>query len=146
MKYTYNYPRPMLTVDALVIYQNPKHTEVLLIKRHNPPYKNMWALPGGFVDMDEDLLTAVERETYEETGLKLSGFTQLAAYGNPERDPRGRNVAIVHYVVIFEKLIPRAGDDAKDARWFDIDELPELAFDHAKIIDDGIKKVQTSCT
>lgn len=146
MTYSYKYPRPMLTVDAVILCKVESSLEVLLIKRKNPPYKDMWALPGGFVDMDEDLIDAVERETFEETGLRLNGFKQLASYGKPDRDPRGRNVAVVHYIILNEKLDPKAGDDAKDAKWFDIDYLPELAFDHAKIIDDGIKKVRQNRT
>ncbi|MDD2200160.1 MAG: NUDIX hydrolase [Bacteroidales bacterium] len=146
MSYNYKYPRPMLTVDALIFNKNRNDLFILLIKRNNPPFKNMWALPGGFVDMDEDLINAVERECFEETGLRLKGFRQLEAYGKPERDPRGRNIAIAHYIVLNEKLEPIAGDDAKDARWFLVNDLPELAFDHYEIIADGIKKVQTSCT
>lgn len=142
MNYSYEYPRPMLTVDAVILYFELETWNVLLINRGNYPYKGMWALPGGFVDMDEDLLEAVRREVKEETNLEITSFTQLGAYGKPNRDPRGRNVAIVHYVIVEQKIKAIAGDDASDARWFSVNNLPELAFDHQEIINDAIKKVR----
>ncbi len=141
MSYTYTYPRPMVTVDALVFAGAGDEKQVLLIYRKNPPFQEKWALPGGFVDMGEDLVDAVARELREETGLNLSGFKQLKAFGKPGRDPRGRNISIVFFKHIGEPLIPTAGDDADKARWFKVNDLPDLAFDHDDIIQQGLKKV-----
>ena len=100
----------------------------------------MWALPGGFVEMDETLNTAVERELHEETGLKLTGFKQLHAFGNLGRDPRGRNITIVFYLRIPHIIPVTGGDDADEAKWHSIDDLPKLAFDHKVVIE--IARVQ----
>lgn len=144
MKYTYEYPRPMLTVDAIVFRKAGKRTEILLIKRGNEPYKDMWALPGGFVDMDEDLHEAVSREVYEETGLSNMEFKQFRAYGKPTRDPRGRNIAIVFYAECKDYQTANAGDDASDTKWVGLNfdnsktsaNVIKLAFDHNQIVDD----------
>jgi 8-oxo-dGTP diphosphatase len=132
----------MVTVDAVILYKNNCEYQVMLIKRNNPPYQGMWALPGGFVDMDEDLMDAVKREVLEETGICIDHFHQLAAYGTPGRDPRGRNIAVVYYTIVGEKLEAIAGDDAGEASWYLLENLPELAFDHQQIIEDAIKKVR----
>jgi 8-oxo-dGTP diphosphatase len=134
-KYCYNYPRPSVTVDIIVEnrYNNSKH--ILLIKRKNNPFKNSWALPGGFVDKDEALLDAAIRELEEETGICNVNLKQFHTFGNPGRDPRGHCVSIVYYTKIENRDIRmQAGDDAKDAKWFDINKLPTLAFDHSEII------------
>lgn len=136
MSYSYEYPRPMVTVDAIVYRKTAgQNTEILLIKRKKEPFREMWALPGGFVDMDEDIDDAVKRETKEETGVLIEDFKQFKAFGKPGRDPRGRNIAIVFYaeLINFQKEI--AGDDADDAKWFNIISLPKLAFDHEEIIE-----------
>ncbi|MFW5805784.1 MAG: NUDIX domain-containing protein [Bacteroidales bacterium] len=140
MSYTYKYPRPMVTVDALVFANAGDEKQVLLINRKNPPFQGKWALPGGFVDMDEDLIDAVERELQEETGLELSGFKQLKAFGEPGRDPRGRNISVVFIKQIDMPVDPKAGDDAEKARWFYINDLPDLAFDHDEVIHTGLGK------
>lgn len=141
MSYEYKYPRPMVTVDALVFANDGLDLNVLLIKRGNPPFKGKWALPGGFVDMDETLDHAVVRELEEEAGIRIDGFQQLYTFGNPERDPRGRNITVVFLKEISEKIYLSAGDDAAEAGWFDVKNLPELAFDHYDIIALGIKKL-----
>lgn len=133
MSYTYEYPRPMVTVDALVISRNEEDFEVLLIQRKNEPFKNMWALPGGFVDMEETLEHAVIRELEEETGLKDIDLKQFYTAGKPGRDPRGRNITVVYYGFTDNKNVV-AGDDAGKAGWFSLSKIPALAFDHNEII------------
>ena len=97
MPYTYDYPRPALTVDAVVFRKNAKQLEVLLIQRKHYPFKGMWALPGGFVEMDETVETAVVRELEEETNLKLEGLEQLHTFSELGRDPRGRTVSVTFF-------------------------------------------------
>ena len=138
MPYCYKYPRPALTVDALVFSSDEK---VLLIQRKNPPFKGLWALPGGFVDMDETPEEAVVRELEEETGLSGIPFEQFHTYGAVERDPRHRTISVVFIgnVNNTSEFQPIGGDDAADAQWFSVDQLPNIAFDHKKIILDGIQ-------
>lgn len=131
--YTYQYPRPALTVDAIVI--SPLKS-VLLIKRGREPFKGKWALPGGFIDMDETLEIACRRELEEETGLRVGELNQFRAYDAIDRDPRQRTISVVFYSFTEEDSIPLAGDDAANAQWFQLDQLPELAFDHQQIIED----------
>ena len=136
--YTYQYPRPALTVDCAIFckYQNQFH--VLLIQRANDPFKEMWAFPGGFVDMDEDIDTAAYRELKEETGFNGIKLQQFKAYGAVDRDPRGRTVSIVYLGVIESGTLPvvEGDDDALKAQWIPVNALPNLAFDHALIISD----------
>ncbi len=143
MSYTYKYPRPSVTVDIIVFCLIESEWKILLINRGREPFINMWALPGGFVDIDEDLLTAARRELKEETNLSIDNLTQFGAYGDIGRDPRGRTISIVYYAKINkteDQII--AGDDAKKAGWFSIRELPGLAFDHYNIINDSIEKLK----
>jgi len=132
--FCYKYPRPAFTVDAL-IYKDDK---VLLIQRGNDPFKGYWALPGGFMDMDETPEMAVLRELQEETGLEFMELIQFKTYGSIDRDPRHRTISTVFYGDYNNaiKHMIKAGDDAKDANWFSINNLPKLAFDHFKIIND----------
>jgi 8-oxo-dGTP diphosphatase len=126
----------MVTVDAVVFRKNGSNTEVLLIKRGHFPFAGMWALPGGFVDMHETLEEAVVRELEEETGLKNVPLEQLHAYSDIHRDPRGRNISITFYgSTDLQHSEVSGGDDAAEARWFAADSLPELAFDHHKVIE-----------
>ena len=131
--YTYKYPRPSVTVDAILISQQKS---VLLIQRGGEPFKDKWALPGGFIELDESLETACERELEEETGLKVKQLTQFKAYGAVDRDPRGRTISVIFYSFQDEETIPIAGDDAANARWFPLNHLPELAFDHQQILEE----------
>ncbi len=135
MSYTYEYPRPAVTVDVILLTED-KIPEILLIQRKNNPYQNLWAFPGGFLDMDEDLETAAKRELQEETSIEGVEIKQFKTYGAPARDPRGRTVSVVYYVFVKEKPVAVAMDDAKDALWFKLNDLPELAFDHQLIIEE----------
>jgi len=136
MKYTYEYPRALNTVD-IIIFDN--EDRILLIKRANDPYKDMWAFPGGFIEIDEKLVDSAKRELEEETGLKGIELKQFKAYGDPGRDPRGRNIAVVFYGNCSSPSSVNAGDDAAKAEWFELDNLPEMAFDHGKILKDFMK-------
>jgi 8-oxo-dGTP diphosphatase len=107
----------------------------LLIKRKNDPFVDQWALPGGFINESEDLVTAAKRELKEETGLTIETMEQVRAFGAPGRDPRGRTISIAFVSRIFSEEELNAGDDATEASWVSIDDLPELAFDHAEIIE-----------
>lgn len=129
--HTYRYPRPAVTVDAILISNQNK---VLLIERGREPYAGQWALPGGFIDMDEELEEACRREVEEETGLEIVELKQFKAFGSVFRDPRHRTISIVFYSMPDAEPTPRAGDDAANAQWFALDHLPELAFDHQLII------------
>ncbi|MBN2614828.1 MAG: NUDIX hydrolase [Bacteroidales bacterium] len=134
MSYTYAYPRPAVTVDAVIFRIRNHQREVLLIERRHPPFRHQWALPGGFVDMDEDLETAAGRELEEETGLKHILLHQFHAFGAPGRDPRHRTISVAYWGELETSQPIRAGDDAQKAQWFSLDELPKTAFDHEEII------------
>jgi len=125
----------MVTVDIVVLRQGDGGPEILLIQRAHDPFKGCWAIPGGFVDEHEDLESAARRELEEETGLRGLAVNQLCAVGTPGRDPRGHTISIV-YVAACPRTASNAvaGDDAAAARWFSLDDLPELAFDHADIL------------
>ena len=125
-----------VAVDTVVIANNQK---VLLIKRKNPPFQGKWALPGGFVEQDEDLPESAMRELEEETGVRavINDLSFVGVYGAPNRDPRFRTVSIVYRLEILETVEVKGGDDAAEAAWFDLDDLPELAFDHAEVIKDA---------
>lgn len=143
-KYIYEWPRPMVTVDAVVFGLFKKAVKLLLIKRGTTPFKGQWALPGGFVEPGEELEDAVVRELAEETGLTDVGLEQLHTFGKCGRDPRGRQISIA-FTGIAEKGPERikAGDDAAKVRWFDIERLPkEMAFDHSEIARFAIKKLK----
>lgn len=135
LKYCYQYPRPALTVDAIVIAKNAIGQKmILLIQRKSDPFKGLWALPGGFVGMEETLLQACQRELSEETGLDKVALNQFRVFDGVDRDPRHRTISIVFYGEQSEISHVAGGDDAENADWFPIDSLPELAFDHATII------------
>ena len=121
-----------VTVDVLVI--NKKTDEILLIKRLNEPFKDCWALPGGFVDENEDLEQAARRELFEETNIETNEMIQIGAFGTPNRDPRGHMISVAYQTNLIDNQIVKAKDDAKETKWFSINDLPELAFDHLEII------------
>ena len=133
----------LLTVDIVVITKSDSESgKILLIQRKNPPFQNMWALPGGFVDPGEDLEAAARRELNEETNLSVhSEFHQVGAFGKPDRDPRGRTVSVAYLTRISADQVFRAASDAKKAAWFKIEDLPDLAFDHYDIIQQAIKTI-----
>lgn len=130
-----------VTVDIVVFREKNTRKEILLIQRKNEPFKNQWALPGGFVDNDEDLETAAKRELREETCVVASNLQQVKAYGNPYRDPRGYMVSVVYFTTVDSDTNAVAADDAKALQWFTVENLPDLAFDHQTIIEDTLAKV-----
>jgi 8-oxo-dGTP diphosphatase len=133
-KYVYDWPRPMVTADAAVFAWVEGRAKLLLIQRKREPYAGQWALPGGFVEIDEDLPAAAARELAEETGLKNIPLEQLRTFGKPGRDPRGRTITVVYFGSAGQDWQQVKGaDDAAQAQWFDIESLPALAFDHAEI-------------
>ncbi len=127
---------PRLTVDGVIM----KNKMILLIKRGNEPFQGQWALPGGFVEYGETTEEAVIREVREETGIKGSIQKILGVYSDPERDPRGHTISIV-YLLSIARGTPRAGSDAEDIHFFDLNDLPPLAFDHEKIIKDTLNQL-----
>jgi len=128
----------LVTVDIIVFLNN----KILLIQRKNDPFKGSFALPGGFVEMNETLKKAATRELFEETGLKDIELNQLAAFDKPDRDPRDRNISIVFYgYTTLENSSIKGGDDAENAQWISKDNLPKLAFDHNEIIEYSRKKL-----
>ncbi len=141
--YSYKYPHPAVTVDCVVFGLDDDELKILLVRRKLEPYKNCWALPGGFVQMDEDLAAAARRELQEETGVKDIYLEQLGAYGTPERDPRERVITIAHLAIVnlFDHPV-QPDTDAEEAAWFSLDDLPEPAFDHCRIIKDGLERLQ----
>lgn len=131
------YKNPFPTVDIIIELTEEKDPPIILIKRKNPPYG--WAIPGGFVDYGESLESAAIREAKEETGLDVKLKYQLGAYSDPSRDPRFHTISVVF--VATAKGRPKAGDDAKEIGIFTKDSIPrDLAFDHAKILEDYFKK------
>ena len=137
MNYTYKYPRPAVTADCVVMTLETR-ARVLLIERGNEPYKGHWAIPGGFLNMDETTEQCAIRELEEETGLRIDKVHQIGAYSKVDRDPRGRTISVAYLAIIEEPLEARGQDDAAKAKWFYIDDLPPLAFDHDEIMADAI--------
>ncbi|MCB0593088.1 MAG: NUDIX hydrolase [Lewinellaceae bacterium] len=144
MPYTYDHPRPALTVDCVIFGLDESHQlKVLLIQRAHAPYEGQWALPGGFVDMDEGLETAALRELEEETGVKDVFIEQLYTFGEPGRDPRGRVVSVAYFALVnLEEHPVEASSDARRVRWFEAGLLPQLAFDHEKILQAAIARLR----
>lgn len=148
--YTYNYPRAALTVDAIVFVKEKippssnknnkdgilERTYVLLIQRGREPFKSKWALPGGFIEMDEILEGACKRELLEETGLVVDKMIQFKTYDAIDRDPRHRTISVVYYTELNTRQVVKGSDDAARADWFPISNLPDLAFDHKQILED----------
>jgi 8-oxo-dGTP diphosphatase len=148
-KYVYDWPRPMVTVDAILFsffqdLKNRPKIKLLLIKRGKMPFKGQWAFPGGFVGIDEELEDAVVRELEEETGLKDVELEQMYTFGKVGRDPRGRQITIAYIGIVSESHTTiNGGDDASEAKWFDIDSLPpQMAFDHTQIAEFAIKRLR----
>ena len=129
-----NNPRPAITVDAIVFREMDSLAHVLLIRRKHDPFAGQWAIPGGFMEMDETLGTAAARELLEETGLRATSLKQVHAFSAVDRDPRERTISVAFLVTVDPGEAPVAADDAKQVGWFPLDELPPLAFDHAQII------------
>jgi 8-oxo-dGTP diphosphatase len=135
MAYSYTYPHPAVTTDIVLFSLIDGELEVLLIRRKAPPFEGRWALPGGFLEMDETLEACAARELREETGIQAVKLTQFHAFSAPDRDPRERVVSVAFFGVLpADGAPPSAGSDAAEARWHRINALPPLAFDHADII------------
>ena len=142
MNFCYPYPRPAVTVDAVVFREMERQWQILLIQRKNEPFLGMWALPGGFVDMDETLEESAARELSEETGLSGIHLKQLHTFSAVDRDPRHRTITTVFMGILQDhSKSPMAGDDASAAAWFLISQLPTLAFDHKEVIEMAIMKL-----
>ena len=137
MSYTYKYPRPAVTADMIVLTEESE-PKILLIQRGGEPFKGCWAFPGGFMDMDETTEQCARRELKEETGLEVGEITQVGAYSKVDRDPRGRTITVAYITRIPEPLPVNGLDDAAQAKWWPINSLPPLAFDHADILSDAL--------
>ena len=139
MAYTYKYPRPAVTADCIVITKeaDPK---VLLLQRGSEPFKGGWAVPGGFMNMDETTEQCAIRELEEETGLRVSNLRQIGAYSKVDRDLRGRIVTVAYLAIVDEPIAVSGQDDAAKAEWWPMSDLPHLAFDHYDILQDAIRK------
>jgi 8-oxo-dGTP diphosphatase len=145
MSHTYEYARPSVTVDCVVfgLDLDAEDLKILLIQRGGKPFAGMWALPGGFVDMDETLEQAAKRELQEETGISRLYLEQLFTFGDPGRDPRDRVITVAYYALV--KLTDhtiKADTDASDVAWFAVSDLPRLAFDHAKIVATALTRLK----
>lgn len=135
MGYTYDFPRPAVTVDNLIFTFENRELKILLIQRRNEPFSGEWALPGGFVDINESLKDAALRELREETGIDNAYIEQVHTFGEVDRDPRGRTISISYYAFVKAyEVNPVADSDAQALDWFSINELPDMAFDHYEII------------
>ena len=136
--YSYEYPRPMLTADCVV---TDGHGHVLLVQRGRDPFRGQWALPGGFMEMDETIEHCAVRELQEETGITADErqLRLVGVYSAPGRDPRGRTVTAAYHIALTSTIAASAGDDAAALRWWPLSQLPQLAFDHAAIVADATK-------
>jgi 8-oxo-dGTP diphosphatase len=149
MTFSYEYERPGLTVDCVIFGLDLESASlnVLLIERDLEPFAGMWAIPGGFVRKNENLETAALRELKEETGIENVFLEQLYSFGDPKRDPRGWVVSVAYYALVSPGQHPtQAATDARDARWFPVNAIPRLAFDHAGILEMALKRVRGKLT
>jgi 8-oxo-dGTP diphosphatase len=144
MAHTYDHPRPALTVDCVIFGLDESHKlKVLLIQRGREPFQEYWALPGGFVGMKETLEEAALRELEEETGVKDVFIEQLYTFGEPNRDPRGRVVSVGYFALVNLAEHPvQSSSDAKNVEWFELEQIPELAFDHDQILQMAIRRLR----
>lgn len=137
------YPRQSATTDIVILSFFEKKLQVLLIRRKKMPFQGYWAIPGGFVENEEDLPESAKRELFEETGLKNLKLYELGAFGHPHRDPRTRTITIAYLALVRKDQIkPRAGDDAEDYAWFPARTPPELAFDHELVLKSALERLQ----
>jgi 8-oxo-dGTP diphosphatase len=144
MSHTYEFPRAALTVDCIVFGVDEHDLKVMLIQRGLPPFEGKWALPGGFVRVDETLDEAARRELEEETGLRQVFLEQLHTFGAVDRDPRERVVSVAYYALVkLSDHAVQAATDARDAAWFGVHDAPSLAFDHAEILQLGLDRLRS---
>ncbi|MEL7185178.1 MAG: NUDIX domain-containing protein [Pseudomonadota bacterium] len=142
MAYEYEYPHPAVTVDVVIFTVRNDELKVLLIKRALEPFVGQWALPGGFVGMEESLPEAARRELREETGVDAAYLEQLYTFGEPNRDPRERVISVAYYALMpSDALEIKAASDAEGVGWFAIDDLPALAFDHPEILEMALQRL-----
>ena len=148
MPYTYDYPRPGLSADCVIFgLADGAPLQVLMIERARDPFQGSWAMPGGFVEEGETPLEAAQRELEEETGLTNLPLNQFHTFGKPGRDPRGWIVTVAHWTVVrMDQVQPTAGDDAAKAKWFSLDDLPPLAFDHDEMLERAVVALQQVAT
>jgi len=141
--FQYRYPHPAVTVDSVVFGLDNEELKILLIRRKLEPFKGTWAIPGGFIQMDESLDDAAKRELREETGVKQLYLEQLATFGNPGRDPRERVITVAYFAIVnlFDHHV-KADSDAEEAGWFPVEDPPELAFDHETILAAALERLQ----
>lgn len=143
MAHTYEYPRPNMTVDAVVFGLDDEDLKVLLIQRDLPPFEGQWALPGGFVRIDETLEQAAKRELREETGLANVYLEQLFTFGDLDRDPRERTVTVAYYALVnLRDHRVQAATDARNAAWFAVEDVAKLAFDHFRILRTALERLR----
>lgn len=143
MPYCYEYPRPAVSSDCVIFAFDGKQLNVLLIERKNDPFKGYWAFPGGFLEMDETSEQCARRELEEETGIKDACLEQLYAFSGLNRDPRGRVVSVAYIALVRQsRTQPVAGDDARQAIWFPVTHLPQLAFDHELIFRTAMQRLR----
>lgn len=143
MSHTYEYPRPALTVDCVVFGLDEGDLKVLLIQRALEPFAGKWALPGGFVRMEESLDDAARRELQEEAGIRPSHLEQLYTFGAPNRDPRGRVVTVAYFALVkLSEHHVHAATDAREAAWFSVWDTPKLAFDHAEVLSVALQRLK----
>jgi len=144
--FAYQYPRPAVTVDIILFVFQQEQLRVLLIRRANDPYKGKWALPGGFVDEQEDLYDAALRELKEETNVTNVYLEQLYTFGQPGRDPRARVITVAYFALLSAEEVAQqevhGASDAGEARWWNIYDLPDLAFDHQEILDYALQRLR----
>ncbi len=143
MSHTYEYPRPAVSVDCVVFGLDEDQLKILLIQRGAEPFLGMWALPGGFVEPDENLNEAARRELQEETGLRGVWLEQLYTFGEVDRDPRTRVITVAWFALVkMSRYRARAASDAANVDWFPVSRLPRLAFDHRKVVRLGLQRLQ----
>lgn len=142
--FTYDHPRPAVTVDIVIFTIHQGRLQMLLVERAEPPFTQMWAFPGGFVHIDESLEEAAARELEEETGIQDAYLEQLYTYGDPQRDPRGRVVTVAYFALISadKPLRTEGTQDVARAAWFPVNELPQLAFDHQEIAEYALRRLR----
>lgn len=141
LKYCYRYPHPAVTADCVIFGYDDNNIKVLLIQRGNEPYKGHWAFPGGFMNIDETAEQCALRELEEETGLKDVKLEQFYTFTDVNRDPRERVISIAYYGKIQLSNV-KGSDDADDAQWFSLDEIPNLAFDHDLVLSKALEKIK----